>query len=96
GVNFYVGDLRADGRSDPETPIRRLVEHIDYMVDRIGIDHVAFGSDFDGATMSVELPDAAALPRLTAALATAGYDDGAIRKLAGENWLRVLAETWKS
>ncbi|MEM7262267.1 MAG: dipeptidase [Planctomycetota bacterium] len=95
GVNFYVGDLREDGRCDPETPIRQIVHHIDYMVERMGIDHVAFGSDFDGATMPSELGDVTGLPKLIAELRDVGYRDDTIEKLAHANWLRVLDRTWQ-
>jgi membrane dipeptidase len=96
GVNFHVGFLRADGRVDPNTSLTEIVRHLDYMVGRMGIDHVAFGSDFDGATMPGDLRDAAGLPRLMDALRRSGYDDAALRKIAYENWLRVLGRTWKN
>ena len=95
GVNFYVGFLRADGRDDPDTPISRIVEHFDYLVNRIGVDHVGFGGDLDGARIPTELGDVAGLPRVIAALRTAGYDQPSLNKLAHENWLRVLSATWK-
>ncbi|GIV60901.1 dipeptidase [Rhodocaloribacter litoris] len=95
GLNFSVYDLRADGRRVEETPLEVLVRHIDYIRDRIGIDHVAFGSDFDGTVIPRALGDAAGLPRLLEALRAAGYDAAALRKLAYENWLRVLRATWK-
>ena len=95
GINFHVGFLRADGARDPNTPLGDLVRHIDYAVDRIGIDHVAMGSDFDGATMPRQLGDVAGLPRLIDELQNAGYDDNALRKLTHENWIRVLGTTWK-
>lgn len=95
GLNFHVGFLRSDGLRDPDTPLRVMVDHIDYMVDRIGIDHVALGSDFDGATMSQYLGDVAGLPKLIGELQQAGYDDSALRKLTLENWLRVLGDTWR-
>ncbi len=94
GINFYVGDLRDDGRSDTDTPVTQIVKHVDYVVDRIGIDHVAFGSDFDGATMSSELGDAAGLPLVIDALRDAGYDDPSIEKIASDNWMRVIDHTW--
>ena len=94
GVNFAVTFLREDGHNDPATPITEIVRHIDYLVERMGIDHVAFGSDFDGATIPDELGGAAGLPKLISALRDAGYDDAAIAKLTHENWLRVLGETW--
>jgi membrane dipeptidase len=94
GVNFAVGFLRADGGNEPATPITEIVRHVDYLVRRMGVDHVAFGSDFDGALISEELGGAAGLPKLIEALRDAGYDDDAIAKITHENWLRVLRETW--
>lgn len=96
GVNYHVGFLRPDGgQTDANTPLSVIVRHVDYMVDRMGIDHVALGSDFDGATMPAELRDVAGLPKLMAALRAAGYDEASLRKIAYENWLRVLRLTWK-
>ncbi len=95
GVNFAVGFLREDGDNDAATPITEIVRHIDYLVERMGIDHVAFGSDFDGATIPEELGGVAGLPKLIDALRDAGYDEAAIAKLTHENWLRVLAATWR-
>lgn len=94
GLNFHVGFLRADGARDPDTPLARMVEHIEYMVGRMGIDCVALGSDFDGATMPAALQDAAGLPRLMDALRDRGYGAEDLRKLAHGNWVRVLRETW--
>jgi len=75
-------------------PLARVVDHVDYVVARIGIDHVGFGSDFDGATMPAELGDAAGLQRVAGALRGRGYAEEAVAKLAHGNWLRVLGETW--
>ncbi len=94
GLNFHVGFLREDGARNAETPIARMVEHITYMVERMGIDGVALGSDFDGATMPSELRDAAGLPKLMQALGDRGYAEDDLRKLAHGNWVRVLRETW--
>lgn len=96
GVNFHVGDLRADGRFNVDTPLDDLVRHVDYIAGRIGIEHVAFGSDFDGALMSQALGDAAGLPRLVATLRAHGYDDAALQKITHENWIRVLRRTWRN
>ena len=49
GVNFACGFLCEDGSNDDDTPMSEIVRHVDYLVERMGIDHVAFGSDFDGA-----------------------------------------------
>jgi membrane dipeptidase len=96
GVNLDVGFIREDGENEPDTPLSVAVRHIDYLVERLGIDRVGFGSDFDGATMPLELGDAAGLPKLIAQLQQAGYDQASLRKLAYENWLRVLELTWQA
>lgn len=95
GLNFGTVFLREDGRDDPDTPISRMVEHIDYMVERMGVDHVGFGSDFDGTGMPGEFKDVTGLPKLLDALRARGYDDEALRKIAYGNWLRVLRTTWQ-
>lgn len=94
GVNFEVSALRTDGQDEPDTPLAVLVDHIDHLVDRMGLQRVAFGSDFDGATMPRELGDVSGLLKVLAALYERGYGKDALRKLAYENWLRVLSETW--
>ena len=94
GVNFAITFLREDGLLVPDTPISEIVRHIDYFVERMGIDHVAFGSDFDGAEVPAELGGVAGLPKLVAALGDAGYDGDAIAKITHGNWLRVLRDTW--
>ncbi len=94
GVNYHVGFLREDGQQNPDTPLDDLVRHIDYMVQRMGIDHVALGSDFDGAIVPNEMGDVTGLPLLIERLRTLGYGDDALRKIGTENWMRILAATW--
>jgi membrane dipeptidase len=95
GVNFAVTFLREDGHNEPATPIAEIVRHVDYLVERMGIDHVAFGSDFDGAVIPEELGGAAGLPKLVQALRDAGHDDEAVAKITHGNWLRILRATWR-
>lgn len=95
GVNFAVGFLREDGHNDGDTSIAEIVRHVDYLADRMGADHVAFGSDFDGAVVPAELGGVAGLPKLVDALQAAGYDDTDVAKITHENWLRVLRATWR-
>ena len=57
------------------------MRHVDYLVERMGIDHVAFGSDFDGAVVPDELGGAAGLPKLVDALRASGHDDEAVAKI---------------
>ena len=69
-----------------------IVDHIDHAVKAAGIDHVGLGSDFDGAVMPIGMQDVTRLPQITDALLKKGYSESAIRKILGENTLRVLAD----
>lgn len=93
GMNFSVGDVRPDGHRNPDTPLALVAEHIAYLVDRLGIDRVAIGSDFDGATIPAAIGDASGLPHLIDALRQHGFDDEALEKIASQNWMRVLRLT---
>jgi len=94
GIVFAVAFLRADGRDDADTPLATLVNHARHVADHIGAEHVALGSDFDGAAVPAELGDAAGLPRLLDALRHGGFSDAEVRAIAWENWRRVLARAW--
>jgi membrane dipeptidase len=69
-----------------------IVDHIDHAVKAAGIDHVGLGSDFDGAVMPIGMQDVTRLPQITDALLKKGYSESDIRKILGENTLRVLAD----
>jgi membrane dipeptidase len=78
----------------PPPPVRweKIVEHIDRVKRLAGADHVALGSDFDGATMPEGMEDVTALPKITEALLRRGYSEAEVMKVLGENLLRVMAE----
>ncbi len=94
GLNFAVTMLRADGRENADTPLSDMVRHIDYLVDKLGIDGVAIGSDFDGALIPREIGSAAGLQSLVDALQKAGYGGAELAKLCRGNWFRVLRSAW--
>lgn len=72
--------------------IDRLLDHVEHAVMVAGIDHVGFGSDFDGMDKALpELGTALELPRLLDELVNRGFSDEEIGKLTGGNWLRVLS-----
>jgi membrane dipeptidase len=91
GIFFDVVMTRSDGDLIFDTPLDVIAEHIDYVAERIGIDHVALGSDFDGCFPPAALGDASKMQELLGVL---GWDDDELRKLAHENWVRVLRATW--
>ena len=92
---FAVGFLRADGAEDPDTPLETIVAHARHVADRIGVEHVALGSDFDGATMPGALGDVTGLPRLLDALRAGGFGEAELRAIAWDNWRRVLEAAWR-
>jgi membrane dipeptidase len=69
-----------------------IIDHIDHAVKIAGVDHVGLGSDFDGAVMPIGMQDVTHIPQITDALLKKGYSDSDIRKILGENTLRVLSE----
>ena len=80
--------------TDPDAPtgvtVADFVDHIDYMVNLIGIDHVGISSDFDGGGGVAGWNDASETFNVTLELVKRGYSEDDIRKLWGENLLRVL------
>ena len=77
----------------PPLPISKLIDHIDHIVKVAGIDHVGIGADFDGANdMPEGAQDVSMLPNITYELLKRGYSERDIRKILGENFLRVFAE----
>ena len=77
----------------PKATIADVADHIDYVRKIAGVDHVGIGSDFDGITENVVgLEDVSTFPALFAELARRGWSDADLRKLAGENVLRVLKQ----
>ncbi|MBC8100115.1 MAG: dipeptidase [Armatimonadetes bacterium] len=96
GINFEPLNTHPHASIDQTLPLTQITRHIDYIVQRVGIDHVAFGSDFDGADMPAALKDVAQLPKLIEQLESQGYTQAAIAQIAYKNWLRVFDATWKA
>lgn len=94
GLNFAVSFLRPDGTKNRDMGWDVLLRHLDHLIEKLGEDHVGFGSDFDGALLPEILPDATALPALIDRLRQHGYDAALIEKLAHRNWINVLRRTW--
>jgi membrane dipeptidase len=76
----------------PQVNWEKIVEHIDHAVHLVGADHVGIGSDFDGAAMPEGMEDASKFPLITEGLLRRGYSEADIRKILGENTLRVMAQ----
>jgi membrane dipeptidase len=77
----------------PKATLSQVADHVDHIVEVAGIDHVGLGSDYDGIDdVPIGLEDVSRFPDLLAELLERGYSDEDIRKLAGENFLRVMRE----
>ena len=81
--------------NDPgKTPLSVLMDHIDHIAKVAGVDHIGIGSDFDGVPFTglpVGMEDISKLPTLTYELMKRGYSDMNIKKILGENLLRVMS-----
>ena len=95
GVNFATSFLRADGRADADTPAELVIDHLEYMLERVGEDGVGFGSDFDGARVPAGIGNAAGLQHLVEIMRARDYGERLISKVCSGNWLRVLERTWE-
>ena len=93
GLNFGCQFLRADGQRRDDTDLAVMVQHLTYLVERLGDTGVALGSDFDGALMPRTIGTAAGLPALIAALQQAGFDAPLIHRICWQNWLDLLRRT---
>jgi len=107
-VQDYKDQMKASGHADmaghndverewtdkiPRPPFESLIAQIDYIVKVAGIDHVGLGSDFDGITSLPQAIDSVAdLPKITEALVAKGYSGQDIKKILGENLLRVFRD----
>jgi membrane dipeptidase len=76
----------------PRVDYAKIIDHIDHAVKLVGADHVGLGSDFDGANMPFGMEDATKLPQITEALLRKGYSEEDVRKILGENTLRLMTE----
>lgn len=94
GLNFATVFLRPDGRESADMGWGPVMAHLDHLLAHLGEDGVAFGSDFDGATVPRGIGDVTGLPALQTAMTAHGYGDALMAKITHGNWLRVLERTW--
>ncbi len=95
GLNFAAGFAREDGRRLPFDGFDPYLKHLDHLLEKLGENGVALGSDFDGAQMPNDLSSASDLPRLVEAMRQHGYGDDLIEKICWRNWMDVLRRTWE-
>jgi len=90
-VTIVSGFLKAKARAS-DLSVADIVDHVDYGVRKIGIDHVGIGTDFDGGGGVKGFMNASQTPHLTQELLRRGYDEDAVAKIWGGNFLRVMRD----
>jgi membrane dipeptidase len=90
-MEAYLFEKYPDEVKNLRPPLSLLLDHLDYIVKMIGVDHVGLGSDFDGVnSLPQQLDDVTTYPLITKALLQRGYSKTDIRKILGGNFLRLL------
>ena len=90
-IRDYFAKKYKNEYEDMRPPLSLLLDHIDYIVKLVGIDYVGLGSDFDGIDSSPkELDGVEDYPKITEGLLKRGYSEKDIKKILGENFLRVF------
>lgn len=101
-VNFYNGFINTEyarpgmarpTKSAQTATLAMLMQHFEHVIKIAGIDHVGIGSDFDGVDglLPAGMEDVSKLPTITYELLKRGYSESDVRKVLGENLLRVMA-----
>ena len=96
GLNFGTIFLTAEAWKTGKAPLDACIKHLAHMVEVAGEDHVALGSDFDGAPLPDGMNSAADLPKLVQAMHDAGFGQTLIAKITHENWLAHLGRHFDS
>ena len=90
-ADSYLFEKYPDEVKSLRPPMSMLIDHLDYIVKPIGVDHVGLGSDFDGINSSPkELDDVTNYPLITEELVKRGYTKKDIEKILGGNFIRLL------
>ena len=95
-IEEYLLGRYPEAASKLRPSLSQLIDHIDHIVQLIGTNHVGIGSDFDGISSAPqELKDVTSMPLITQALLKRGYSKAEIRKILGENFIRVFTANQK-
>jgi membrane dipeptidase len=95
GIVFASPFLRGDFADDEATPVALIAQHAHYVAERIGVEHVGLGSDFDGATVPRGIADASRMPELLELIRATGFSAAEVEAIAWGNWRRVLGAWWR-
>ncbi|EDQ35741.2 Zn-dependent dipeptidase, microsomal dipeptidase-like protein [Hoeflea phototrophica DFL-43] len=94
GLNYATVFLREDGRKSTDCGWDPVMRHLDHLVEKLGEDHVGFGSDFDGADLPDVIGDVTGVQVLIEQMRKHQYGEELIEKIACKNWTSLLERTW--
>lgn len=94
GVAFNEPTLVAEANPDATASLADIVDHVEYVAERVGVEHVALGSDFDGARIPDEVGDVTGLRAVVSALRERGFSDRDVARVSRGNWRRVFEAAW--
>jgi membrane dipeptidase len=96
GINFGNSFLRKDCERNADTPLSVVIDHVDHVVNLVGADHVAFGSDFDGTAVPDEIQDVTGFNKLREEMEKRGYSKQDLNKICHGNFIRIFNAVWQS
>ena len=94
GVNFDVAFLRSDGQRNIDTSLDVIIDHLDYLIEHLGEDHVGFGSDFDGCLLPKALSGVSDMQVLIERMQQRHFSNTLIEKISYQNWFKVINQIW--
>lgn len=94
GINFAVSFL-AENKKPEDITFEDIYSHIEHIIDVASINHISFGSDFDGTSVPLILKDISYYPKLLEFLENKGFSKQEIEKITYKNFLRVFKQVWK-
>ncbi len=93
GINFYSKFL---SKTPEKASISTVINHIKYIAELIGVDHVGLGSDFDGINMTPKgLENTSKIKNIPPLLRKEGFSEPEIKKIMGNNFQRVFRKVWQ-
>jgi len=90
GINFATSFLRKDGRMIPETSLDFLTDHLEHILNFLGENNIALGSDYDGAITPKDISNISKIGNLCLHLKNKGYSKQLIEKIFYKNWISFL------
>ena len=95
GLNLCISFLKEGAEKPEKVGFKQIIQHINYIVEKAGIDYLTLGSDFDGARVPEVIKDVSYYPNLLRILEEEGFSSEDIEKITHKNIERVIKKVWK-